>query len=120
MPHVVIHGPLTLEDIWLAYTHVDVTQKDIRFKTEGCYLEQDKKELLVRCLVVERGFAKKFFVRLHQRPDEITIKLEPLTDPEKTDGVRRLLGMFAERILTAEPEARVTQTNIQAFLRGEP
>lgn len=120
MPHIVIEGPLSLEDVWMAYTHLDVTENATRYRTEGCFLSHDKSELLVSALVVEQGFAKKFYVRLHQRDNSLTIKLDILTDPEKTDGVRRLLAIFAERILTAEPEARVVRTNIKSFLRADP
>ncbi len=119
MPHVVLEGPISLEDIWIAYKHLDVTEGQTRFKTEACFLSHDKSEMLIQAIVAERGFAKKFYVRLHQHEGSLTIKLDPLTDPEKTDGVRRLLGLFAESIRTAEPEARIARTNIQAFIRHE-
>ncbi len=120
MPHIVIDGPMSLEDIWLAYQHLEVAEGPSRFKTEGCFLSNDKTELLIQALVVERGFVKKFYAKLHQHEEGVTIKLDPLTDPEKTDGVRRLLGLFAERLLAAEPEAHVARTNIQPFIHMEP
>lgn len=119
MPHIVIEGPLSLEDIWMAYHHLDITESGTRFKTEGCFMSHDKTELLVAALVVEQGYPKKFYVRLHEHENSLTIKLDPLTDPEKTDGVRRLLAIFGERILTAEPEAHIVRTNIKPFLRIE-
>jgi hypothetical protein len=118
MPHVVIEGPVSIEDIWMAYAPIQRTEGDWVFKTEDCYLSNDKTELLVRCMVVESGYARKFFVRLYQRDKSLTLKLEPLTDPEKTDAVRRLLGIMTEGILIACPEARVLRSTISPFLHG--
>jgi len=120
MPHIVIEGPLSLEDIWMAYQPLEHQEANTRFKTEGCFLSHDKEELLIPSLVVEQGIARKFYVKMHQHEESLTIKLDPMTDPEKTDGIRRLLALFAERLLAAEPEAHITKTNIEEFLRLEP
>ncbi len=117
MPHVVLEGPITLEDIWLVYQPLQARERDCIFKTEDCYLSAEKTQLLVRAMTVEGGYTRRFYVLLLQKEGSITIKLEPLTDPEKTDGTRRLLGLITERILTAEPEARIARTNIQDFLK---
>ena len=66
--------------------------------------------------MVERGYVRKFYLKLHQHQESLTVKLDPMTDPEKTDGVRRLVAIIAERILAAVPEARVARTNIKPFL----
>jgi hypothetical protein len=120
MPHVMLKGPTSVEDIWLAYSPVEVAEKGNRYKSEGAYLSADRTELLVRSLVVERGFRKNFFVRIFRRDDGlIHIGLDHLQQPDKSDGVKRLLGLYAWRIMQSDPEMIVASTNIEGFL-GDP
>ncbi|MBI1289966.1 hypothetical protein GC173_01810 [bacterium] len=118
MPHVILNGPTTVEDIWLAYAPLEVVEQGNRYKSEGAYLSADKKELLVRSLVIERGYRKTFFVRIHVREDGLLhIGLDALHQPDKSDGVKRLLGLYAWKIMLSEPEMAVTSTNIESFLK---
>lgn len=119
MPHVILTGPLTPEDIWLAYQPIEFKEGANLYKAEAAYLNTDKSELLIRSLVVERGFKRKFLVRITAREDGIHIGIDSLAAPDKSDGVRRLLGLYAWTIMQAEPEAVVTTTNIREQL-GEP
>ncbi len=118
MPHVVIKGPLTVEDIWLAFEPVSFQEDQTVYKAEEAYLVHDKTSLLLRCLTVERGFNKAFFIRMHQKDDgTITIGLDRLSRPEITDSVKKLIGACASRILQAEPEALVQSSNIEEFIQ---
>lgn len=119
MPHVILAGPVTVEDIWLAFEPTSFTEKGNRFKAEEAFLSVDKRILLVRSVTVERGFTKQFYVRFVQKPEGVSVGLDLLNSPEKSDGVKRLLGLFAWKIMEAEPEVNVATTNIQEFL-GEP
>jgi hypothetical protein len=118
MPHVLLKGPTNVEDIWLAYAPLEIAEQGNRYKSEGAYLSADKVDLIVRSLVVERGFRKTFFVRIHQREDGLLhIGLDSLQQPDKSDGVKRLLGLYAWKIMMIEPEMAVSSTNIEAFLK---
>jgi hypothetical protein len=119
MPHVVIKGPVTPEDIWLAFKPLDFREGDLLFKAEMVLLSQDKSEVLVRSLTVERGFRKRFYVRITGREDGITIGLDTIGTPEKSDGVKRLLGLYAWTILQSEPEATIASTNIPEFIKDQ-
>ncbi|MCB2156976.1 hypothetical protein KQI84_19025 [bacterium] len=119
MPHVVLQGPTTLEDIWLAFNPTDFREDDVTFKAQECFLSESKETMLIRSLVVERNFPKNFFVKLTQREGEITIGLEKLATPERTDAVKRLLGLFAWKIMQVDPEMSVLKTNIEETI-GAP
>lgn len=117
MPHVVLKGPVTVEDIWLSFKQMEFHESGCHFKAHEAYLSDDKQTLLIRTLVVERDFPKNYFVKLTQRADEITINLEPLAGPERTDAVKRFLGICAWQIAWAEPETELINTNIKDFIR---
>lgn len=119
MPHVVLKGPITPEDIWIAFQPTEFVEGSSRFKAEDCFLAQDKTVALIRSITVERGFRKIFLVRVSSKEGTVTLSIDPLTPVEKSDGVRRLLGLYALRIMQADPEITVHSTNIPEFL-GEP
>lgn len=118
MPHVVISGPVTPEDISLAFQPVEFIERGNRFKAEQAYLSVDRKELLVRTLVIERGYRKLFYVRMHiNDAGNLHLGLDIMNHPDKSEAVRRLLGLYAWRILQAEPQAAVASTNIADLIK---
>lgn len=117
MPHIVIKGPLTPEDIWLAFEPTEFREKGITYKAEEALLASDRQSLLIRSLTAERGFVKNFFVRIAQKENgTITIGLEKLNRPEISPGVQRLLGLYAWKILQIEVDASISGTNIPEFV----
>ena len=52
------------------------------------------------------------------RENKITIRLDPITDPEKTDGVKIAIALIAKRIQDIEKTSNlyVSKTNIQEFI----
>lgn len=118
MPHVVIEGPVSPEDIWLGFKPLDAVEGGTRFKVLEAYLRHDKTEALARALTVERGFTKNFYIRFTQHGDRMTIGLEPLASPERSDGVKRLIGLCAWLVLQAEPRCTIVSTNIGELVRG--
>jgi hypothetical protein len=52
------------------------------------------------------------------KEDKTTIRLDPITDPEKTDGVKIALALMAKRIQEMEEAHNlyVSKTNIQEFI----
>lgn len=119
MAHVVLVGPVRAEDLHLGHAPLELTEGAYVFKTFESYLSRDKRELLVRALIVDRGYARKFFLSLREtESDRLTIGTEPLTDPEKTNAVRRMIAIVAERILLAVPECRLEQNTLgEGFLK---
>jgi hypothetical protein len=119
MPHLTLTGPVSVHDIWLAFEPSEWHEGGTHFKAQECFLSSDKSTALIRSLVVERQFPKAFFVRITEREGELTIGLEALATPERTDGVKRLLALFAELIILNEPLERISGGNIREFLKSE-
>ncbi len=117
MPHVILQGPLVPEDIWLAFQPEEFTEGGDRYKAEEAFLSSDKKVLLIRSFTVERGFTKVFYVRVALKEGQLSIGLDKLTKPDASDGVKRLLGLYAWKILQNDPETAIASTNIEEFVR---
>ena len=52
---------------------------------------------------------------MRPRDNGLTVRLEPLTDPEKTPGVRRAIAQVAQRLRSASGASYGT-SNIQEYL----
>lgn len=115
MPHVILEGSVTLADI--ARRHGPFTERegDLLVKFDRLFVDTPGRSALLETLVVDRGHTQKFFIRLEERPGALMVRLEPLTDPEKSAGVKRALGLIAHRIREATG-CRFGSTNIAASL----
>lgn len=115
MPHVILEGSLTLKDVARLHRPFAVREGERLVKTDRLYVETDERAALLETLVIDRGHTQKFFIQIQERPGGLTVRLEPMTDPEKNAGVKRALGLVAER-LRAGTGCRYGSTNIPEFL----
>ena len=119
MTHVIVEGPCSAEAYYSAFQKASWNDAGVVFKTKECYLSRQREEALVESLVVEGGRAQSFFVSLCRRDDGVMVRLLPATDPEKTDGVKRLLAHVAEQIKTQHSACRYGHTNLQQYILDE-
>jgi hypothetical protein len=117
MPHVVIEEavdlPLATQSIKLAA----VRDGGEILKVVDVYLNRSGHTALVDCVVVEAGRSQPFFVQLSQKDRQITVRLLPATDPEKTVGVKRIMGLIASQLHESIGGSRFGKTNLQEFLK---
>jgi len=120
MPHVVIEEAL---DLALACQGLEigaVRNGGEILKVTEVFLNRSGHTGLVDCVVVEAGRSKAFFVQLSQKDRQITVRLLPATDPEKTDGVKRILALIATQLKAASAGSQFGKTNLQDFLPPPP
>lgn len=98
MPHVVLLGPISVRDCIGRFESFVVREGDLVVKTDRCYRDTRDRAALIETLVVDRGHTQKFFIQISGRDGGLTVRLEPLTDPEKGPGVRRAIALVADRI----------------------
>lgn len=115
MPHVVLEGRITVDDAARAFQAFVSREGDLIVKAERLYCEKDGRAALIEMIVVEAGHTQKFFIQLAPRDNGLTVRLEPLTDPEKTSGVRRAIAQVAQRLRVACGASYGT-SNIQEYL----
>lgn len=116
MPHVVIEdaGDLGIACQGLQLTTVRNGSEIL--KVVDVYLNRSSRTALVDCVVVEEGRSQPFFVQLSQKERQITVRLLPATDPEKTAGVKRVMALIARQLHEAAGGSRFGKTNLQEYL----
>lgn len=115
MPHVVLEGRITIDQCQAGFEPFVHRDGDRLIKVDRFYRERDGRAALIETLVSEAGHTQKFFIQLSPKGEGITVRLEPLTDPEKTPAVKRALAVLAHRIRTATGCA-YGRTNLEEFL----
>jgi hypothetical protein len=119
MPHVVIEDAADLAVACQGITTPQVMREGGQIlKVIDVYLNRAVHTALVACVVVqeEDGRSQSFFVQLAQKERQITVRLFPATDPEKTVGVKQIMALIAHQIRAAVAGSRFGKTNLQEFL----
>ena len=119
MPHIVLSGSILLSN---AFEHMyKILFKDqksnIIVRIETYFINQPGDIILAKAVAVDQK-PQSFYIMVMKREDKITIRLDPTTDPEKTDGVKIALALMAKRIREIEKAHNlyVSKTNIQEFI----
>lgn len=113
MPHVVIRGDVDLAAFARDFEPVlDRDGGDVR-RADGIFLEARGRSALVEALVVEAGRKQSFYVRIQAHDSgTATVRIDPLTRPERTEAVQALVARIGADLLRHTPGARVEVTNL--------
>jgi hypothetical protein len=115
VPHVVLEGRIGVDEAARAFEPFVIRRGERIIKAERFYRERDARSALIEMVVVEAGHTQRFFIQLSPRASGLTVRLEPLTDPEKSPAVRSAIAEVAHR-LSAATGAVYGSTNIEEHL----
>lgn len=116
MPHVVLSGEISPAEVFDSLEPLMFREGGTVLKTSAKFLEAGGASVLVECLAIEDGKKSAFFALMGRRDDGLVVRLHPVTDPEKTDGVKRVLAMLANQVMEKHQGLSVGKTNLQEFL----
>ncbi len=113
MPHVVICGELDLARYARDFEPLLLRTGPDVLRADRIYLERNARSALIEALVVEARRKLPFYVVIstHDR-GSITLRVDPMTHIEHSDGVRRLVAELAADILARVPGGRVRSSNV--------
>ena len=116
MPHIVLENINTTQD---AYEAVESFSNKIEggiLKVMDKYINANKQTALIESLAIENGKNQSFFIQLSQKKSSLTIRLLPLTDPQKTDGVKTIMALIAKQIKDTNDAISYGKNNLEDFL----
>ncbi len=116
MPHVVLENLISASVAFDSVALFTIRVDGGVLKVTDKYLNAGQNKALVESLAVENGNNQSFFVELTQKQTSLTVRLLPLTDPEKTPGVKTIMAMLAKQIKDVNPGVSYGKTNLQDFL----
>ena len=119
MPHVVLSGKIEFLRLQKVLSHLVLKDqgRGIIIRIENSFLNASQDTLLVHAIAVEK-ISRSFYILASQKESGMTIRLDPLTDPEKTSGVKTAIAVVAvgAMICSGSEQPKVLKTNISEFL----
>lgn len=116
MPHVTILGSIDLRQIIIRRPEMFLRDPEGIKRVSEYYTNTDCSKLLLEALVIEPEKKQQFFFQVNKKANGAVVRLDPISDAEKTTGVKRLLGQVAFAIKSLFPDSRYGKTNIAAFI----
>jgi hypothetical protein len=121
VPHIVLSGSISLSNVFEHMYKIlfkDQKKSNIVVRIEKYFINQPGDIILAKAVAVDDQKPQSFYIMVMYREDKTTIRLDPITDPEKTDGVKIALALMAKRIQEIEEAHNlyVSKTNIQEFI----
>jgi hypothetical protein len=117
MPHIVISGTLEFENIYKEFEkNIQKIGSKTIIKHTDCFLNKDKNTILINTVVIEDQRSMSFYTMIMKKENQITIRLDPFTDPEKTKAVKESLALIALKILKEGNGLKITKTNLQDII----
>lgn len=116
MPHIVLENINTTQE---AYEAVELFANKIEggiLKVMDKYINANAQTALIESLAIENGKNQSFFIQLSQKKTSLTVRLLPLTDPEKTNGVKTIMAIIAKQIKDSNENITYGKNNLEDFL----
>ena len=112
MPHAVIEGEVDL-GAW-ARDLPDLLERrgpDV-LRTGEVLVERGGRAVLVEATAVEAGRRQTFYVRVSAHASRATVRIDPLSRVERSEGVRALVALVAADLLERSAGAKLGATNL--------
>lgn len=116
MPHIVLENSNQTQDAFNVITPFAKEIEGGMLKVLDKYINASLQTALIESLAIENGKNQSFFVQVTQKPSSLTVRLLPLTDPQKTDGVKTIMALIAKQIKDANPAITYGKNNLADFL----
>ena len=115
MPHIVLENISDVKHVYEAITPFAEKIEKGMLKVIDKYINSAGQVVLVEALAIEDGRNHNFFIQLSGKTSSITIRLLPMTDPEKTNGVKTIMAKIAKQIKDTDPNITYGKTNLQDY-----
>lgn len=116
MPHIVLDNISSIKDAYEALTPFSQKIEEGILKVSDKYINGAGHSVLIESLAIEKGENQNFFIQLSQNKTSLTVRLLPLTDPRKTDGVKKIMAIIAKQIKDTNADISYGKNNLEDFL----
>ena len=119
MPHIIIEGrKINFESIFLNFNKMIERKDNYIIKFEDIFLNQSKDLILIKTTAIENNINQKYFIQLMKKENQITLRLDPITDPlDKNNSVKKSIANVARIIISNHKDPlSITKTNLHDFL----
>jgi hypothetical protein len=113
VPHVVLEGSVDLRRYAEGFRPILIRRGGDILRADALYVERGGRALLIDALVVEAGRKLPFYILVSGNDrGGATVRVDPMTHPEHSVGVKDLVAHVGADLLARSPGARVKVTNL--------
>lgn len=116
MPHIVLENAKNVRDCFEVIVLMIEKLPNGILKITDKYINEKETSALIESIAIEDGKNQNFFIQLSAKGEAVTVRLLPITDPEKSDGVKTLMGLVAYKIKLSNANIIYGKTNLQDFI----
>lgn len=112
MPHIILRGHADLAAVHGRFQPARCDSNGWIVKVQQCFLSATGRTLLLEGVAARSGFVQTFYVMAEQKDDRVTLRIDPHTNVEKNEGVKRSLVLVRDLLLTVTPGLVFENTNL--------
>ncbi|MCH9658841.1 hypothetical protein K0U27_09180 [archaeon] len=116
MPHIVLNHQVDLLDFSKSFSAF--FQKSPMIRISNIYVEGNGLSALLPAVIIDE-LHQEFFIQISTSSKKTTIRLLPLTDPKKTDSVKKSLFLVYLQMKKFDSGLVVTKSNLWRYLEME-
>ena len=116
MPHIVLNQQVDLLEFSKFFS--PYFQKSPLIRISSIYVENSGLTALLPAVVIDK-LHQEFFIQISTSPKKTTIRLLPLTDPQKTDSVKKSLSLVYFQMKKFDSSLVVTKSNLWESIKTE-
>ena len=118
MPHLIYGWTADLAAVHRDFKPMQRQDNGWILKALFCYLSHDSRILIFECIAVRSGFSQNFFLRAEQKGESVTFRVDPHTNVEKNEGVKRMLLAVRDLVVSANSHMKFEKSNLPPELLG--
>jgi hypothetical protein len=114
MPHIALDRKIDLFEFAKFFS--PVFQKSPLIKIPTIYVEKNGLNALLPTVVIDEKH-QEFFIQILTTESKTTIRLLPITDPEKTDTVKSSLAEVYFLVKEFDPKMNISKSNLWDYVK---
>lgn len=114
MPHIVLEGQADLAAVHTSFQPASVQVNGWLVKFQQCFLASTGKTLMFQTVATRSGFVQSFYILAENKNDQLSLRIDPHTNVEKNEGVKRSLAVAMGLIAASGHGAKILKTNLPA------
>jgi len=112
VPHIILGGHADLAAVHARFQPVRCDANGWIVKVQQCYLASTGRTLLLEGVAARSGFVQTFYILAEQKDDRVTLRIDPHTNVEKNEGVKRSLALVRHLLQAVTPGLVMENTNL--------
>ncbi len=120
MPHVVLHSPLSLEEISRRFTPQSARSVNARIELLEMFQSMRDGKLLVEAYVREEPLAQRVGLTIRRRePGDMVVGLHEVGFPRPTPGIQLAIAHLAHWVVGLDPASEIVRSTVDTAVAEE-